>query len=284
MQRKLNRWCREGLLALVVFAAACSGAGVCSGAEDVLIGPQALQEGRGSGQDDRAQAGGQDAGALQDVQGAGPQVNGQSAGEQSAGGQSAGEQSVGIDVDSWELILVNRDNPIPENYQIPAMTELKNGNSVDSRIYPALQRMFDDARAQGIYPYITSSFREWDKQQQLMDDKIAEYKAAGNSDEDARKLAEEWVAIPGTSEHQIGLGLDISSDPSTGQDAGSVWYWMKENAYLYGFIQRYPEDKTDITGIINEPWHYRYVGEEAAAAMHESGQCLEEYLESIRVN
>ena len=180
--------------------------------------------------------------------------------------------------DSWQLILVNKDNPIPEDYVIPKLTELTGGNSVDSRIYPALQKMFDDARSQGIYPAITSSFRTMDKQQQLMDDKIAEYKASGYSDEEAVKQAEEWVAIPGTSEHQLGLSVDISSDETTGQDPGSVWYWMQLYSYQYGFIQRYPENKTDITGIINEPWHYRYVGIKAAEAMHESGQCLEEYL------
>lgn len=180
--------------------------------------------------------------------------------------------------DSWQLILVNRDHPIPDDYVIPELTQLSNGNSVDSRIYPALQQMFDDARAQGIYPHITSSFRTTEKQQELMDQKIAEYTASGYSEEDAKRMAEEWVAIPGTSEHQLGLSVDISVDESTGQDAGSVWYWLQQNCHLYGFIQRYPENKTDITGIINEPWHYRYVGTEAAAAMHESGQCLEEYL------
>lgn len=181
----------------------------------------------------------------------------------------------------WRLILVNATHPIPEDYAIPELTQLQNGNSVDSRIYPALQQMFDDARAQGIYPSITSSYRTMEKQQQLMDDKISEYTASGYSSEDAKKMAEEWVAIPGTSEHQLGLSVDISSDPSSGQDPGSVWYWLKLYCWDYGFIIRYPEDKTEITGIINEPWHFRYVGKEAALEMKESGQCLEEYLGAV---
>ena len=183
--------------------------------------------------------------------------------------------------DDWKLILVNATHPIPEDYKIPELQQLQNGNSVDSRIYPALQQMFDDARSQGIYPYVTSSYRSTEKQQQLMDEKIAEYQAAGYSDEEAKALAEEWVAIPGTSEHQLGLSVDISSDPASGQDAGSVWYWLQLYCWDYGFIIRYPEDKKDITGIINEPWHYRYVGVENAQAMKESGQCLEEYLGAI---
>ena len=181
--------------------------------------------------------------------------------------------------DSWCLILVNRDHPIPDDYQIPALTELSGGNAIDSRVYPYLQKMFDDARSQGIYPYITSSFRTMEKQQQLMDDKIQEYVTAGYSQEEATALAGEWVAIPGTSEHQLGLSVDISVDESTGQDAGSVWYWLSLYSADYGFIKRYPEDKTDITGIINEPWHYRFVGRRAAAEMVEKQLCLEEYLE-----
>jgi len=199
-------------------------------------------------------------------------------GQETASGVAADSSSVGDGDDSWKLILVNATHPIPEDYEIPELTQLVNGNSVDSRIYPALQQMFDDARAQGIYPHVTSSYRTMEKQQQLMDDKISEYEASGYSAEEARKLAEEWVAIPGTSEHQLGLSVDISSDPASGQDPGSVWYWLKLYCSDYGFIIRYPEDKTQITGIINEPWHFRYVGKEAALEMKESGQCLEEYL------
>ena len=201
--------------------------------------------------------------------------------ETSAGTEQPGPEDGAEDAyteNDWRLILVNATHPIPEDYAIPELTQLQNDNSVDSRIYPALQEMFDDAREQGIYPYITSSFRTMEKQQQLMDDKISEYTASGYSTEDATKMAEEWVAIPGTSEHQLGLSVDISSDPSSGQDPGSVWYWLKLYCWDYGFIIRYPEDKTEITGIINEPWHFRYVGKDAALEMKESGQCLEEYL------
>ena len=180
--------------------------------------------------------------------------------------------------DGWELILVNRKHPIPANYEVKLM-QLQNDQAVDERIYPALQEMFDDARAEGILPTISSSYRTAEKQQELMDEKIAEYQASGYDYETAKQLAEEWVAIPGTSEHQMGLSVDITTADSNQQDASIVWDWLKQNSYKYGFIQRYPENKTDITGIINEPWHYRYVGKEAAQEIYEQGICLEEYLE-----
>ena len=181
--------------------------------------------------------------------------------------------------DGWELLLVNRQHPIPENYEVK-LTQLQNDQAVDERIYPALQEMFDDARAEGILPTISSSYRTAEKQQELMDEKIAEYQASGYDYETAKQLAEEWVAIPGTSEHQMGLSVDITTADWNQQDASVVWDWMMRNSYKYGFIQRYPENKTDITGIINEPWHYRYVGREAAQEIYEQGICLEEYLES----
>lgn len=178
----------------------------------------------------------------------------------------------------WYLILVNRDNPVPEDYQVE-LTNLRNDQAVDSRIYPDLQTMFDDMRSQNLSPMITSSYRSAEDQQKIMDDKIAEYKEQGYTDADATELAEEWVAKPGTSEHQLGIAIDISStDSSDGDMKTAVWNWLIDNSYRYGFIQRYPEDKTEITGIINEPWHYRYVGKEAAQEIHDQGITLEEYL------
>ena len=85
------------------------------------------------------------------------------------------------------------------------------------------------------------------------------------------------MAVPGTSEHQLGLAVDINANPDNSTDE-EVYAWLAENAWQFGFILRYPQDKTQITGIQYEPWHYRYVGREAAAHIHTSGQCLEEYL------
>lgn len=178
--------------------------------------------------------------------------------------------------EDWSLILVNRDNPLPEKYSVETTT-LSNSEQVDTRIYPALQKMFDDMRADGVYPVVASGYRTEEDQQRIMDEKIQAYCAEGYSEKEAKKKAEEWVAIPGTSEHQTGLAVDINADGihSAGYE---VYDWLLLHAHEYGFIKRYPEDKVTITGISNEPWHYRYVGESAAAEMVQQNLCLEEYL------
>lgn len=177
----------------------------------------------------------------------------------------------------WQLTLVNNDTPICENCSV-ILTALDNGQAVDCRIYPQLQKMFDDARSQGIYPTITSSFRTSKDQQEILESKYEHYQKIGYSDKKAKAYAEEWVAMPGTSEHELGLCVDIASGDSsvTNED---VWNWLSKNSYKYGFIQRYTSEKQDITGIIPEEWHFRYVGKKAAEEMHENDLCLEEYLQ-----
>ena len=176
----------------------------------------------------------------------------------------------------WNLILVNKDRPIPEDYQVK-LTTLSNGEQVDSRIYPALQKMFDDARAEGLGLFVVSGYRTSEKQEQLLREKIAAYKSEGNTDKEAEKLAKRWVAVPGTSEHQLGIAVDINADTEVCEKE-DLYQWLANNAHKYGFVKRYPEDKTEITGIINEPWHYRYVGKRDAKEMHKQNLCLEEYL------
>ena len=176
-----------------------------------------------------------------------------------------------------DVILVNKWHPIPENYVVD-LVELSNGQSVDISIYPALQEMFDTARANGIYPVVASGYRTAEKQQLLMDEKIAAYTAEGFSSDKAVKKAKEWVAIPGTSEHQLGIAVDINAD-GTNSTADEVYGWLAQNAHKYGFICRYPAGKTTITGVNHEPWHYRYVGIDIATKIYQQNICLEEYLE-----
>ena len=178
----------------------------------------------------------------------------------------------------WNLILVNASHPIPDGYTAGELIELRNEQAVDKRIYPELQQMFDDCRAAGLDPYINSSFRSHETQVSIMEERVESYMWDGYSAEEARAMAESEVAIPGTSEHELGLALDIMSERESYDGNAEVRDWLAANGYRYGFILRYPEDKTHITGIVGEPWHFRYVGVEAATAMHESGQCFEEYL------
>ena len=178
--------------------------------------------------------------------------------------------------ESWELTLVNAKHPLPGDWQVQPV-EVKGGQRVDERILPALQQLFDAARAEGLYPVVASGYRTNEEQRQIMEDKVAAYQREGYPELLARQAAAQWVAQPGTSEHELGLAVDINPDETmgTGQE---LYDWLLAHAWEYGFIKRYPADKVDITGISNEPWHYRYVGQEAARAITEQGLCLEEYL------
>lgn len=176
----------------------------------------------------------------------------------------------------WSLILVNQDHYIPRDYQ-PELTELSNGQLVSTRIYPDLQQMFDDARALGYGLFVREGYRTQEEQTALMEQREDVYRQEGYTAWEARSLARQWVAQPGTSEHQLGLAVDINPDRtiSSGEE---VYGWLAENAHRYGFVRRYPPDKTQITGVSNEPWHYRYVGYTAARQMYEQDLCLEEYI------
>ncbi|MDE6832742.1 MAG: M15 family metallopeptidase [Ruminococcus sp.] len=178
--------------------------------------------------------------------------------------------------DDWRLILVNNKNSIPYGYT-PELTELSNGIRIDKKIYPDLQKMFDDARSIGIYPIVSEGYRTPDEQKKMMSDKVESFISEGYSRREAKKLALEWVAVAGKSEHEIGLAVDINADQSYSTDT-EVYDWLAENSYKYGFILRYPPDKEYITGIDYEPWHYRYVGTETASEIHEQNITLEEYL------
>lgn len=180
--------------------------------------------------------------------------------------------------EDWRLILVNSDHYIPKNYQIE-LYQLSNGVYIDSRIYPDLQQMFDDARNEGIYPIVGEGYRTHEEQQKMMDDKIDSFIIQGYSKKEAKKLAKEWVAEPGTSEHELGIALDINAEKSGSSSNWDVYSWLAENAYKYGFILRYPQSKEYITGIDYEPWHYRYVGKESALEIYTQQITLEEYLE-----
>ncbi len=192
-----------------------------------------------------------------------------------ANGQISIEERRISNPDSWELTLVNADNPVPDSWK-SEYVKLSNGEKVDERIYPDLQKMFDDMRAQGVYPIVREGYRSRQRQEELLEAKTKEYENKGYSHSNALKTAKETVAEPGTSEHELGLSVDINA--AGGYKNEDIYKWLEKNAYKYGFIMRYPSNKQSVTGIEYEPWHYRYVGKEAAKEMYESGVCLEEYL------
>ena len=195
-----------------------------------------------------------------------------------------GEPAVAVSPDDWNLMLVNPWHAMPKDYEL-TLEKLSNGHSVDKRCYNALQDMLSACRAAGLQPVICSSYRTWDKQESLYQNKVNRLINQGYSQADALVEAGKVVAVPGTSEHQLGLAVDIvdvnNQNLDESQEKTEVQKWLMEHSYEYGFILRYPNDKSEITGIIYEPWHYRYVGTEAAREMFNQGICLEEYLESL---
>ena len=175
------------------------------------------------------------------------------------------------------LILINAWNEIEEDYTFETVT-LTNGEIINEIIYPDLQNMFNDARRLGIDPVVVSGYRDIQTQQQMYDDKVKAYIYEGYSEEDAEIEALKWVALPGHSEHHTGLAVDINARKGS---SDKVYHWLEDNCYKYGFILRYPSDKTEITGINYEQWHFRYVGYEAAEYIYEHGITLEEYIEDV---
>jgi len=186
--------------------------------------------------------------------------------------------------DDWNLILVNQTHPVPTDYKVE-LKEIGSGHQIDVRIYEDYRAMIRAAKEEGIYLYVTSSYRDMDKQTALHEKKIESYVMQGYSYADAREMAARVVAVPGTSEHHLGLALDFVSSEykklDEKQETTKSFQWLKEHCAEYGFILRYPNGKTEITGIIYEPWHFRYVGKEAAAVIMEAGITLEEYLGAV---
>ena len=194
----------------------------------------------------------------------------------SEGRQSQGaSRSIEAEAD-WRLVLVNDEHPMDPF--TPELAQLRGGQAVDARCYPDLQRMFDDMRAAGLHPKVNSSYRSRQEQQQVLDDAIEANRNEGLSRSEAKERALGVVAEPGTSEHETGLAIDVTSEAQSSEGNDAVWEWMVRHSWEYGWILRYPSGKEQITGIDNEPWHFRYVGQDAARKMHESGQCLEEFL------
>lgn len=182
----------------------------------------------------------------------------------------------------WYLALVNKDHPMEEDCDLE-LTELEEGYSVDSRIADAAKEMLADAKAAGMKIVICSAYRSVTRQEQIFNDSVKDRLNQGMNYWDAFEDTRLSVAEPGTSEHAMGLALDLVSNQYTElderQETTKEAQWLTANCHKYGFILRYPPSKTDITGIIYEPWHYRYVGVEDATKIMELGITLEEYLE-----
>jgi D-alanyl-D-alanine carboxypeptidase len=184
----------------------------------------------------------------------------------------------------WNLALVNFENKLAEDFEPKEVAEADNGYVTDARIADAAKKMISDARAKDNVRIIAlSGYRDYEYQKELFDNKVERLQQEkGYSVSKAREEAATVVAVPGTSEHQLGLALDLVDARhvklNESQENTAAYKWLYKHCAEYGFIVRYPNGKTDITGIIYEPWHFRYVGVEAATYIMENNLTLEEYL------
>lgn len=195
------------------------------------------------------------------------------------------EEKPAVDLSSWELLLVNNHNPLPDDFEVE--TEVVQGSfKMDARIAETVKQMIADAKEEGVDLMICSAYRSIDRQKQLFAAEVDVQMAAGKTKEEAEKITATMIAVPGTSEHHTGLSADIVTPTHQTLDEAfaetAAGKWLVENAPEYGFILRYPKDKQDITEIIYESWHFRYVGVEHAKAITEQGLCLEEYIEQLK--
>lgn len=180
------------------------------------------------------------------------------------------------------LILVNKWHTLPEDYVVEPV-DLENGQQISSICYDQMVEMLQDCRSAGGTPIVCSGYRPHDTQVYLFDQQINRWLYMGYGQEEAEAMAATAVAVPGTSEHELGLAADIYSSENMDLDESQVntftQQWLMEHSWEYGFILRYPNGKSSITGIIFEPWHYRYVGRKYAEKIYKADVCLEEYLD-----
>ncbi len=180
-----------------------------------------------------------------------------------------------------DLVLVNPEHAIEDSYDSSLRSICRGRLQASERIYSALSQMLSDAGEQGYHFWIASAYRSKERQQKLVDEDVAKAMGRGLSYRQALKETYQETMPAGHSEHQTGLALDIlcsgnmAMDVSQKAEPGNRW--LRKNCSHYGFILRYPEEKSDITGVSFEPWHFRYVGREAAEYMEKEGIVLEEF-------
>ena len=186
--------------------------------------------------------------------------------------------------DDWRLVLINKQNSIPDDYTFTLGT-IKGSMQCDERIIDDVLDMLQAAKEDGVGLIICSPYRDLARQEMLFNRKVTRYMNQGMSYIEAYRLSSQAVTVPGASEHQIGLALDIICNEYTSLTEGfgdtEAGKWLAENSYRYGFILRYPKGKEYITGIEYEPWHFRYVGVEAATVITKAGITLEEFWEDL---
>lgn len=175
----------------------------------------------------------------------------------------------------WNLILVNDNVLLPLDYTLPGLAEVDSGQEVDQRIAAVTKKMLADAKADGVTIQICSAYRSVSHQERI-------YEREPKTPPGQPKS----VQPPRASEHHTGLAFDVNCPEFTALEEGfentAAFRWLDQHAHEYGFILRFPKGKESVTGIIYEPWHYRYVGINHAKVIKNQKICLEEYLQNLQ--
>lgn len=183
--------------------------------------------------------------------------------------------------DTGILILVNAYHRIEKSYE-PEMVNYRDTQYLlNAEAAASLSRMlYDMEKELGEAPMVISTYRSYERQEEVFNNDIEGFVKGGMTEEEAYERTSKYIALPGASEHQTGLAVDLSNDGSLEEDfiETEAGLWLKENCHKYGFVVRYPEDKAQYTGINYEPWHIRYVGHPVSDIMYENGWCLEEFV------
>ena len=184
-------------------------------------------------------------------------------------------------INEWNLKLVNKDNSVDRSY-VSELEELNDGIMFDKRAISYLRNMINSMyKKKKKNVWVQSSYRSYEKQEELFNRKVTYYKNQGKKQEEAERLAQTVVQRPEMSEHNLALAADFNTVTNEFEKT-KAFEWLQKNAADYGFVLRYPKDKQDITGIVYESWHWRYVGKEHAKVMKEKGYCLEEYIDYLK--
>jgi len=187
-------------------------------------------------------------------------------------------KEVSVDGDNWQLILLNTENRLADDYKPELAAAIPGSNQyLDKRVQPFYEKMYNAAKEEGVILTPFSGYRSIENQKRIYLHKVEIFESQGYSKEEAEKKAARSAMPPGCSENNFGIAMDIGS-ANEGFNQTEAYAWLKKNAEKYGFIERYPENKTEITGVDPQPWHWRFVGAENAKQMNSKGLCLEEYL------
>lgn len=204
--------------------------------------------------------------------------------EEKEGAKRKEKKYISVNFSEWnktckrEFMVVNKFSKPYDGS--PVKTKLCRGKEVGIELCESLEKMILDARGDGIILWISSGYRSVNHQTKLFNRQIEREKSKGLSEDKAIEAAESVVARPGTSEHNLGLAVDFNGVEDDFYKT-KEYKWLTENAHKYGFIERYKKEWQNITGVISEPWHFRYVGEDQAGKIKESGMCLEEYVSRV---